>query len=139
MCREPITNFVCQEHIARDIARWLPENETFRFEQFHERLSGTFRSFLPEVRPGREDRCTCKSHDPILCVYCYTAEVNDWLAEQNPALAEQFRGIFSFGFHPHKEVVASEADSPEPDREFGLCDTCGVYSNDLDLTDTNWI
>jgi len=145
LCREPITNFVCQDHLARNIARWLPDDVVQSFDRFHTRLSRMFfTADSVEQLPLGKQGCTCRTHDPVLCVHCYTREVNSWLTQRNPGLATQFRGIFSFGFahdgSPRfRRNNSLRLDHDPPEHEFGLCDVCGEYGDELTQQNGQWV
>lgn len=145
ICKEPIWNFFCPDCLADDIKKWLPAQLSQPFSAFHNHFSGYFRSNLNSAF----NWClNCKTQkEASVCPYCYTNEVIYWLKDQNPQLANKFAQLFPFDFEKigHKEFfrthhhpITDTEDLPERKR-FGICDSCGEYSDELVSKDGEWV
>lgn len=138
ICKEPIWNFLCIDCLERHIKRWLPVKLSSDFEKFHNTFSRYFRSFL-----NSEYCMHCKSYkDKPVCPYCYTNEVYHWLKGENRDLAFMFMNVFSFDFERSgfEEPVKMEnlipiSENREIQRQSGICDECGEYSEELGRTE----
>lgn len=138
LCKEPVWNFICPDCIAHGIKDFLPSNFVVGFTKFHQ-------SFLSHFRNGGLPMNTClecKSKELTVCPYCYTHEVHSWLGKRNKSMATQFMNIFSFGFNdkPSHLPVGTEPISTDVSREdFGICDECGEYTEELVLLGGEWV
>ena len=135
LCKEPIWNFVCTDCISAGIRDFLPSHFHRDFLSFHSSLNRHF-----HVTPSTT--CVqCKTKKGFaLCPYCYTTEVHGWLDGENRPLAERFLSIFSFGFGDEAlGQFSNPADVSIAPQEFGICDDCGEYGDELVSLDGEWI
>jgi len=143
ICKEPIWNFLCVDCLERQIKRWLPVSLSSDFEKFHHVFSRHFRSVLSEP----EYCMHCKSEkDKPVCPYCYTNEVYHWLGSKDISLAARFINIFFFDFEKSgfKDPVRMEnlipiTEDEGAEKEAGICDECGEYSEELSPTESGWV
>lgn len=148
LCKEPITNVVCPDHLTADIARWLPVGMEPEFRGFSRRFSHYFHSAVSE--PSAVQSCMvtgvfCTSHHRcMVCVHCTINEVYHWLVEKDGRLADRFLDVFSFGFRKEefREVLIPDNFQPihNPKRFLGegFCDDCEQYSDVLVKGNGRW-
>jgi hypothetical protein len=127
--------------LAQDIKRWLPPATAPKFLAFHNQFVGYFHSNLD----ADFNWClNCKTQkEAALCPYCYTNEVIYWLKAKSPVLANRFAQLFPFDFERvgHKPVFRTNSEPIEGVKEkshFGICDSCGEYSEKLVSVDGEW-
>ena len=141
LCKEPIANFACIRHMGEGIAQWLPSPAKEAFEMENARFLGTF-SYM-HTDSGR--RALCRSGGEPICLHCYVNEVFQWLNEIDRPVARRFRKLFAFGMKKEdfREIIISHAEpitENMPERaEFGVCDRCGEYSEELSKSREGWI
>jgi hypothetical protein len=141
LCKEPIANFACIRHMGEGIAQWLPSPTRELFEKENARFLDTF-SYM-HMDSGRH--ALSRSGGEPVCIYCYVNEVFQWLSGMDKAIAKRFRRMFSFGMKKEdfREIIISHADpitEGMPDMsEFGVCDGCGEYSEELSKTREGWV
>jgi hypothetical protein len=134
LCKEPITNPISIENMGKHIETWLPDGYARDFRRFNLALTDHIRKFY--TPPSYEQ-------EQIICVHCYVKEVYQWLKRRSPPLAEKFISVFYFGY---KKQSFNEEDRPEPvhqiqakERDFGICDECGEYSETLNCDNGEWV
>lgn len=144
ICKEPIHNFVCIDCLAGDIRNWLPEHLVSGFLRFNEMFLEYFHYSHDHEVNNHHLVCGARGKGSI-CLYCYVNEVFQWLLSQNKMLAKRFISIFSFGLKISRFGNIIKAN-PQPItelteriEEFGICDECGEYSDELRRIDGKWI
>jgi hypothetical protein len=143
ICKEPIWNFLCIDCLESHIKRWLPVRLAHEFDKFHHTFSKHFRSMFSEP----EYCMHCKSHkNKPVCPYCYTNEVYHWLKVRDRNLAGRFITLFFFDFERtgFRDPVKMDNLTPitediDVETEFGICDECGEYSEELHHADCGWV
>lgn len=144
ICKEPIHNFVCIDCLAGDIKKWLPEHIVSRFLRFNEMFLEYFH--YPHDHEVNTHHLVCNARGKSsICLYCYINEVFQWLNIQNKRVAMKFIKLFSFGFEKKGFRDITKAN-PQPiteltkeGEEFGICDECGEYSDELRHIDGKWV
>jgi len=144
ICKEPIHNFVCIDRLADDIGKWLPSDLSSHFAGFNKQFLGIF-SHTPHADLGNHHIVCNSEFTSNICLHCYVNEVFQWLAGKNKAVANRFRRLFSFGMDKKdfREVMLAR---PRPimemenmGEEFGICDECGEYTDELKLLNGRWV
>jgi hypothetical protein len=121
--------------MGEGIAQWLPSPAKEAFEMENARFLQTF-SYIP---------ASARNHTEPVCLYCYVNEVFQWLYAIDRPVAKRFRKLFSFGLKKEdfREIIISHAEPIATDRtetaEFGVCDVCGEYSEELIKTRDGWV
>ena len=134
MCKEPINSPLTVEEIDKHIELWLPGELSRGFADFQTALITYADSpFIREPKP---------LSGKIICIYCYVKEVYQWLDGMNGELAERFLDTFSFGFakrtfRSHEEHA--DIDMEGQRKEFGICDECGEYTDELVELEGEWV
>jgi len=143
ICKEPIWNFFCPDCLATDIKKWLPVSLASQFDAFHKHLLSYFHSGLNNAFNWCLNCKTLK--EASICPYCYTNEVIYWLKDKNVSLANKFAQLFPFDFEKigHKEFFRTHihpiTDKAPLNMQFGICDCCGEYSDELVNIDGEWV
>jgi len=144
ICKEPIHNFACIDCLAKDIKNWLPVSLSNLFTEFNEWFLSVFDYHKHEVLEGHHLVCNARGSGNI-CIYCYVNEVFQWIAGQDKAVAKRFRHLFSFGMKKtdFREVMLAHAEPISEvetvEKEFGICDECGEYADELKLLNGRWV
>lgn len=137
LCKEPVWNFICPDCIAKGINSFLPSHFSDSFRQFH----SSFMSHFSDSGFSKNTCLSCKTESLAACPYCYTSEVHSWLENENAPMAEKFMSVFSFGFDNHtfqnSNTIPIKGDVKE--EEFGVCDECGEYADELMFLEGEWI
>jgi len=143
ICKEPIHNFVCIDCLSKDISKWLPEDLSSRFGAYNDWF---LEMFDYQHQDAEHHNILCNSGTTSnICIYCYVNEVYQWLCEHDKAVAKRFRDLFSFGMKKtdFREVILAHAEPisevENMREEFGICDECGEYSDELQLLNGRWI
>ena len=143
LCNEPIWSFICADCIGAGMRSWLAPALVPRFEQFH--------ASLASICTETELQCVrCGEQKPAaLDWYCTMNELAQWLLHEDPARGEQLLRML-----PLKDSVTSElhgarlrasarplteGDALLERREFGLCDECGEYNDELHSIASEWV
>jgi hypothetical protein len=135
ICKEPAWNFRCMDCMAKDVKEFLPGGLAKKFQGFHKSFYSHFDS-AHLVLNGAVYCVSCRStKESPICPNCYTNEVYTWLEEKSPRLARKFIKMFSFG---GPAELPAEDESPA-EEEFGICDECGEYTEELVLADGEWV
>jgi hypothetical protein len=143
MCKEPVWNFICSDCLSDSLKKWLPDQYMYQYAIFHDTLANHFK-----FKTLEENKClSCSSYDGFtICPYCYTNEVFQWLKGFNKRLAEDFVNMFRFDFEGSgfkNSLTRSDAEpiteEENPKEEFGICDDCGEYSEELVYFDGEWV
>jgi hypothetical protein len=147
ICRDPVWSFICPDCLGRDIGEWLPKGLSLKFSRFHRFLVD---SFSPKTyKPIFVSCIRCKRKSvATICPFCYMVEVFHWLKTRNLGLAmklvkflplardweisETNGCVLKAGFRPITEMCCDRT-------QFGLCDECGEYSDELVLENGNWV
>lgn len=154
LCKQPISNYICPNYLANHITKWMPENISHEFTNFH-------RGFMKDMNRNcdvdehdmkcRHGHFVCVSGNSkngtrnVVCLHCYINEVFQWISLKNNRLSDRFMEIFSFGFKKDsfREFIAAENFMPTTNRktweDSGICDECGEYSDKLALSNGEWI
>lgn len=142
ICKEPIWNFFCPDCLAEDIKNWLPFHTRGNFDTFHRQFSGYFHSNLDTAFSW----CLkCKNlKEASICPYCYANETVYWLKSVDPALANRFARFFPFDFEKIGHNALLKTTNPPIDtrvksQQFGICDSCGEYSDELECVEGEWV
>ncbi|RLI98519.1 MAG: hypothetical protein DRO99_00470 [Candidatus Aenigmatarchaeota archaeon] len=143
ICKEPINNFVCLECLAKDISTWLPPGLSDRFTKFNDWFLDTFKH-MPHTVTRHHIVCDLRGKGSV-CLYCYVNEVFQWLMGEDKPVARRFRKLFSFGMRKgdFKQIIKSHAkpisEVEEMEKEEGICDECGEYSDELHILNGRWV
>lgn len=147
ICKDPVWSFICPDCLGKDIREWLPKGLSEKFSGFHNFIVKSFspRTYKPIFVPCI--KCKRKTVATI-CPFCYIAEASQWLKEINADLAaklvkllplandweisEKGGCIWKEGFKPITEMECERTD-------FGICDECGEYSDELVLESKRWV
>lgn len=147
ICKDPIWSFICPDCLGKDIGKWLPEGLSEKFSDFHNFIVKSFspRAYKPIFVPCI--KCKRKTVATI-CPFCYIAETSQWLKEINADLSarlvkllplakdweisETGGCVWKNGFRPITEMMCEGT-------EFGICDECGEYSDELVLENKKWV
>ncbi len=145
LCKEPIWSFICPHCLAREIGRWLPSRAREAFGKFNENFFSNFSATI-DVDGLRCLRCR-KVRLANICLFCYLAEVYDWLCERERNLAEAF-----FRMMPHRRsfdvssAVVSWKRSAIPisatghrETDEGICEICERYSDSIAHDEGRWL
>jgi len=144
ICKEPINSFVCLERLSEDIRGWLPEALSSRFAGFNDWFLKLF-SYGYDAGLEHHGMVRGGMGKGSVCLYCYVNEVFQWLLGEDKAVARRFRKLFSFGMGKtdFREITKANAEpissSVNHEREFGICDECGEYAEDLKLRSGRWV
>ncbi len=141
ICKEPIWNFICIDCISKDIKNQLPEKLSGEFLEFHNVISKSFRftqeGFKPCLICGVSDASS-------VCPVCYITEMYMWFKDNG--LMKSVRKKFHFNFEryerlmkTHEIVPITEDEENMRGEEFGICDECGEYSDELISVDGRWV
>lgn len=86
-CGEGITNPICPDCLAAQMASWQPEigKKLARPETYSE-----------DLYVGEGVKCMFCGRTMSICAHCYSRDVYDIVSEQYPELAEDFIDIFNF-------------------------------------------
>jgi hypothetical protein len=145
ICKEPIHNFVCIDSLAEEIKRWLPTDLSMSFGTFNNWFLSVFNHSYHDANHTNTHVLCNSSSIGNICVYCYVNEVFQWLVEQNKAIGKRFRDLFSFGMKKtdFREVILAHAEPisevENMNEEFGICDECGEYADELKMLNGRWI
>ena len=143
LCKEPIANFASLENLGRSIEGWLPSPANERFAETNRQFLEIFR-----YHPHKIQQHHLVVNSPIsesICLYCYVNAVYQWLDGIDRAVARRFRKLFAFGMKKEefREVILSHAEpiteKMPMSREFGLCDVCGDFSEELSNSNGDWL
>lgn len=92
LCKEPVTNPVCQDCLAQAIEQWLHEEAPEKIEGLHTETE--------MIKSPHGVRCIkCHKHFEI-CTYCYTKHIFNWLKDAKLQL--QFLEFFNFDLYQLK-------------------------------------
>ncbi|MCK4497322.1 MAG: hypothetical protein KAU24_03945 [Candidatus Aenigmarchaeota archaeon] len=147
ICKDPVWSFICPECLGKDIGGWLPKDLSANFSKFHRFLVDSFSPktykpiFVPCIKCKRKTVAT-------ICPFCYIAEAFQWLKNENLDLAmklvkflplardweisETGGCVWKTGFRPVTEMSCERT-------QFGICDDCGEYSEELVLENRKWM
>lgn len=141
MCKEPIWNFFCVDCLAKDVKGVIPENLSDKFQLFH---SNIVRHFGHDMHTEPCVNCH-KENEVSVCPYCYSNEVFYWLLRADPIAAKRImRMLPVFKHHYPREfinmnMVDAITQTGTSRKEEGVCERCGVFSENLTETDTGWV
>lgn len=144
LCNEPIWSFICMDCVSDGVRSWLPSRLAPAFERFQAGLSEGLQ---------REERLQCvrcgRAKPVAMDWYCSMNEMAQWLQHENPQLGDQLLKLL-----PFQDSLASplhgvrlkptvkplgDGDAPFERREFGLCDECGEYCDELQGIANEWV
>ena len=89
LCREQVTNPVCQDCLAQAIEQWLWEVGPDKVEGLREQTR--------MIASNEGIRCIRCKHRFGLCTYCYTKHIFNWL--DDAALQAEFVEFFNFDLY----------------------------------------
>jgi len=136
---EPIYNHICVDCIEGLVEKWLRPDLLNDFKSFSQNLKEHFESFQ------EKERCIIcgRKAETIICPFCYTKEIFDFLSLKDEKLAEDFIKIFNFDFlkvgHSSKSILTKDF-SPviitykKESSDLNICENCG---NQADLKEVN--
>lgn len=148
LCKDPVWSYICTDCLAEGIKSWLPKTLSAGFDRFHQHISSHFRNFKADASDFL--RCVhCRTESEVtLCPFCYMSQVYYWLKTKEPVLAARLFKMLPID----KNSFVNEMDgvmwkngvkpitmSEEQSKDFGICDDCGEYSDDLAPIDGKWI
>lgn len=147
ICKDPVWSFICPDCLGKDIGEWLPKRLSAKFSKFHGFLVDSFspKNYKPVFVPCIK----CKSRTvATICPFCYITETFQWLKDKNAILADKLVKllplandweisesggcVWKAGFVPVTEMACNKT-------QFGLCDDCGEYSEELVLDNKKWV
>ena len=136
ICKEPIWGFICPDCLASDIKAWLPKKLSIAFSTFNKDF---VKHFNHDFFGATKLPCLNCNQPKIshICTFCYIQEVVEWLNGKNSDLAKRLMKMMSItgpseGFHPVTEFKTEGTDE-------GVCEFCGLFSNELVLKDGKWV
>lgn len=143
LCKEQISNPICIDCKAKNVESWLPDRLSPDFKKFHAFISHHFDSFDLELGGVYCLNCGTDKETSI-CIHCYLSEVAGWIKERDTMLSRKFAKVFLVNFVYKKEVVGMQrleklAEAREHETEFGICDDCGEFSDELRLINGRWM
>ena len=147
ICKDPIWSFICPDCLAKDIEVWLPHPLSEQFSRFHKNFFGHFHANLDA---GFQHCLRCKTlSEAAICPFCYITEVSNWLKSKRSPYAKkllktlpsdsEWRVIERDGGYVWKNGVEPLVESKSPKREYGICDECGEYSDELTFINGEWV
>jgi len=150
MCKEPISNFICTNRLAMSIRDWLPSKHVDEFTRFHNSIVYYFNADHCEFGYSHEQHnsknIVCAKRDKAsVCAFCYISEVYEWLKERNENVAEQFLQVFSLGYkkirYKSQDKIVKDAitESKVWEKDSGICDDCGEFSDELKIDNGTWV
>jgi len=146
MCKDPIWSYICPKCLAEDIKNWLPTIHSDPFKKFHATLE---KFFEPNLDTTFIQCLHCKTSAPAsICPFCYVVEVFNWLNPIDQELAKHMFKMLPLAkdwvVTEHSGCVWKEGFRPlieqeEKKEEFGVCDECGEYTDELVLINGEWV
>ena len=134
LCKEPITNPLTLENIGNHIQIWLPERLKSEFSHLNSVLIRHIQEFY-RIK-------NTPSTEQLVCIHCYIKEVYQWLKWKDRKIAERFLPVFSFGYKKasfSEEPAFVELVTESEESEFGICDECGEYCDNLVYSGGEWL
>jgi recombinational DNA repair protein RecR len=120
------------------VQKWLNSKPEILndFKNFSQNLKAIFESSV------EEEKCIIcgRKTGTIICPYCYTKEVFDFLFSKDKSLGENFIKIFNFDFlkvgHSSKTILTKNLmpiiiAEKEKESDINICENCGNQSEDL--------
>ena len=98
LCKEPVTNPVCQDCLAEAIEQWLHESAP-------EKIDG-LRNETEVLAYAHGVKCIRCKHEFAVCTYCYTKHIFNWL--RNSELQLEFLEYFNFDLYQLKPYAGGE-------------------------------
>jgi hypothetical protein len=147
ICLEPILNFICINCLEDSAKKWLniySPNILNDFEEFSKNLKNLFESSFDEEKCIK---CNEKTKT-IICPYCYSKEVIDFLTLKDKKLADNFAKFFNFDF---LKIGKSSGDiltknllpiiivDEKNNSDINICESCENQSDDLRKVNGNYI
>ncbi len=147
ICKDPVWSFICPDCLSKDIGEWLPKGLSKSFKEFHRFLVDSFSPkaykpiFVPCIKCKRKTVAT-------ICPFCYTTEVFQWLRNVNSELAKKLIGLIpmSGDWKISEDGGCVWREEPRPVTEtgcartdYGICDECGEYSEELHSVNRKWV
>ena len=99
LCKEPVTNPVCQDCLAEAIEQWLHEAAPEKIASLHEETEMI-------KSPYGVNCIRCKQAFEI-CTYCYTRHIFNWLHDGKLQL--EFLEFFNFDLYQLKPYAGGES------------------------------
>lgn len=93
LCKEPVTNPVCQDCLEEAVEQWLWEVAPEKVEGLHEETD--------IVRAHGGVSCIRCKREFSVCTYCYTKHVFNWL-RSDAELQLEFLEFFNFDLYQLK-------------------------------------
>ncbi|MEW5896224.1 MAG: hypothetical protein AB1668_00900 [Nanoarchaeota archaeon] len=87
-CDEIITNPLCTVCLAERMAMAVGEH--------NKKLAKAIRGFGPQEGTESGTRCISCGRGMNVCTHCFSKDTYEFLAEKNPAVAEEFLSQFDF-------------------------------------------
>ena len=130
LCKEEVTNPLQIENIGRHIELWIPDGLAKGFEKLNTAI-------LEGKTEGRG------IEEKLICVHCYINEIYQWILERDVDVADRFLKAFSLGYSKQSFENLGPweglAEEEEEEMEFGVCDECGEYSEELKGSGGEWL
>lgn len=146
ICKYPVWSYICPDCLAREIDRWLPRNLSGEFRKFSRFLLEHFASFESSLTKIICLKCHVQK-EVSLCSFCYITEVFEWLHEKNSELAKTL--FMTLPMDASARISGSARNfwtqiTPisyveKPDAAEGICEECGEYSDETELSDGIWL
>ncbi|MBI2128650.1 hypothetical protein HYU07_00275 [Candidatus Woesearchaeota archaeon] len=90
LCSEQITQPVCFNCLAKEMACWLDERNKALVPLL------ISRSNIFKVYNHKAARCIICGGNMNVCAHCFSREIHEWLSEGYPDIAEEFKEYFNF-------------------------------------------
>ncbi len=105
LCREAVTNPVCPDCLAEQIAAWLGEREPGLIAELR------LKTRQMSMHLFDEDKCVICFKGMDICAYCYTEHIFDWLkTTKNSELVNGFLSAFHFDLERKGYVKRAEEE-----------------------------
>ena len=116
----------------------LPPEQVPDFLEFQKSISSYFSSGNTEM-----PCIICGKPNPaVICIYCYTQEVRDFVMNEKPELSDLLRAFrlkFQKEGRPESNAFMPVFEDDNLRRAPGLCDECGEYSDELVPVEGEWV
>jgi len=144
ICKYPVWSYICPDCLAKEISEWLPQKLSSEFRKFSRSFLEHFSSFESNLTRIRCIHCHSLK-EATLCSFCYITEVFGWMQGKNRELARTLFMTLPIdsawkisggqpAWGPAKPISFAESEKDE-----GICEECGEYSEQTSLTNGKWV
>jgi len=135
LCKETITSPIAIEQLKDHVELWIPDELRHGFNQLHS-------SLMSQITTWTMASASAETGEQLVCIHCYVKEVYQWVKQRDLVIATQFLNVFSFGYQRasfEKDYTHHAEDTVEDSNsEFGICDECGEYTDELEQAAGEW-